>query len=129
MAGIGDDLQVRFRPGAMKVPGANHRTDDVVTALHDHAGDRAKRADVFYQIILRTEESVVHEVVAFNPRKRQGKLRVTKLLDRRWIEKQLRRASLPNAPGAGRFQAHGLVVTRQPPVIGADHIAALTRGK
>ena len=38
----------RFRPGAMQVPGAAHRADHVVAALHDDGGDvadlRARRA-------------------------------------------------------------------------------------
>jgi hypothetical protein len=87
VAGIRDDLQIRFRPRTMKVPGAYHRTDGVVTALHDHAGDRSNLADMFDEVIVRTEEGVVHEVVALNPRKRQRKFSIAKLLDRRRVEK------------------------------------------
>ena len=45
VAGIADNAQVGFRPGAVQVPGAADRTNDVVAALDDHRRD-ALQADV-----------------------------------------------------------------------------------
>jgi len=42
VAAVGGDDQLGFVPGAVEGPGAFHGADDVVAALHDHAGDVAQ---------------------------------------------------------------------------------------
>ena len=42
MAGIGDDLEMGFRPGAMQIPGDARAGHDVVAAMDDRAGDVAQ---------------------------------------------------------------------------------------
>src|SRR4029450_2449621 len=37
MTGIENDLESRFRPGAMQTPGICHRTNHVVQTLHAHS--------------------------------------------------------------------------------------------
>ena len=37
MPGVENDLESRFRPGAMQIPGIRHRTNNVVPTLHDYA--------------------------------------------------------------------------------------------
>ena len=53
---------------------------------------------------------------------------VGKLFDHVVVEKELRRAALPDAPCACGFELHLLVIARQPAMIGAHHIAALRFG-
>src|ERR1051325_4690805 len=47
MAGVRRNVQLGFRPRAMQVPRARHRTDCIVATLDDHAGNVANLADVF----------------------------------------------------------------------------------
>lgn len=81
VAGVGDDLQRCFGPGAVEVPCVHHRTDDVVTSMHDHAGDVSNAIDVFDQVIIRVEETVVHEVVTFDSRERDCHVRLAEVVD------------------------------------------------
>src|SRR4029079_9430670 len=117
MPGIGNNLQLRLGPGAMKLPGAHYRTNNVVPALNDDARNSADTADVLDQIIVGREERVVHEVVAFNASEGQGELSVGKFFDHCRIEEGFRGAALPNAPGARRFQSNRRVVTGQTAII------------
>src|SRR4029078_13578310 len=110
MAGVRNNFQLRLGPGAMKLPGAHYRTNNVVPALHDDARNSADTADVLDQIIVSREEGVVHEVVAFNASEGQGELGVAKFFNHRRIEEEFRGAALPNAPGARRFQSNRSVV-------------------
>src|SRR5438876_1631705 len=79
--GIGRNVQLGLGPGAMKFPRTHHRTNDVVATLHDYPRDVTNLADILDQIIVRVEEGVVHEVMAFDAREGQGELRVGKLFD------------------------------------------------
>ena len=56
VAGIGDDAQVGFGPRPMQVPGAAHRTDDVVATLHDHRRNSSDGPDIVEQLPLPAEE-------------------------------------------------------------------------
>src|SRR6185295_14951835 len=122
MAGVGNDVQLRFRPGSMQVPGARKRTNNVVPTLNNNGGNGSNRADILDQIIVRTEEGVVHEVVAFDSGKGEGKLRISKLLNHSGVKEKLGGAAFPDTPRACRLQANRLIVARQPAVISADHV-------
>src|SRR5712671_3238342 len=110
MSGIRDDAELRFRPGTVQVPGTRHRAHNIVAALHDDAGNLPDLLDILRQIIVSWEETIVHEVVAFNAREGERKLRVGKSLNRLVIEEQLGGAAFPNTPGAGGFDPHLLVI-------------------
>src|SRR5665213_1181964 len=71
MSGIGYDMQIRFRPRAMQVPGAAQRTYDVIAPLHDHGGNAAQSRRIAQQLIVAFEESAIDEVVAFDARERE----------------------------------------------------------
>ena len=51
----------------MQIIGGDHRADDVVTPLHDHARDRLQARGVVEQGILR-QEDVVAEIVRLDAR-------------------------------------------------------------
>src|SRR6267143_6428535 len=104
----GNYVQMGFRPGAMQVPGAHNRTNDIVPALNDDSGDLANPANILDQIIAGTEEGIVHEVVTFDPSESQCEFGVAKLLNHRRIEKEFRGAALPDAPGARGFQTNSV---------------------
>src|SRR6185437_621270 len=122
MAGVGNDVQLRFRPGSMQIPGARKRANNVVPALNNNSGNASNRADILDQIIVGTEEGVVHEVVAFDSGEGEGKLRISKLLNHGGVEEKLGGTSFPDTPGAGRLQTNCLIIARQPAVISADHV-------
>src|ERR1051325_1702141 len=111
MAGIRNNFQLRLRPGAMELPGAHDRANNVVTTLHDDTRNSADTADVFDQIIVGWEEGVVHEVVAFDACEGEGELRLGKFFDHCRIEEKFRSAALPNTPGARRLQSHCGIIT------------------
>ena len=50
VAGVRHDDQLCFRPGAMEVPGALDRADDIVAALDDDARDVADAVDLFEEL-------------------------------------------------------------------------------
>ena len=81
MAGVGNDFESRFRPGAMQIPGIRQRTNNVVPALHDHSRYFSNPVDVFQQVIVSIEEAIVHEVVAFDSRQRDRGFGFTKFVD------------------------------------------------
>src|SRR6185503_17318024 len=126
MAGVGNDVQLRFRPGSMQIPGARKRTNNVIPTLNNDGGNGSNRADILDQIIVGTEEGVVHEVMAFDSGEGQGKLRISKLLNHGGVEEKLGGTAFPDTPGAGRFQTHRLVIARQPTVISADQVRTFT---
>ena len=74
--GVGDDVQLGARPGRVQFPRARDRADHVVTALHDDAGDVLELHRVFEQLV-RPQEAVVDEVVAFDPREGFGEIVAT----------------------------------------------------
>ena len=52
MSGVRHDAEVGFRPRLVQVPGAAHRADDVVAALHDHRRDVPDPAHAAQQLVL-----------------------------------------------------------------------------
>src|SRR5256714_3765262 len=128
VAGVWDDSQVRFGPGAVQVPRASHGADNVVAPLHYDAGDVPNFFHVLDEIVVCREEGVVHEVVTLDARKRQGELRLGELLDHRVVEEELRSAPLPDAPRARSFEPDTLIAARQPTVVGAHKVSALLCG-
>src|SRR5258705_13632820 len=124
MTGIGNEVQLWFRPGSMEIPGARKRTDNIVPTLNNDGGDRSDPADIFDQIIVGTEEGVVHEVVTFDPGEGEGKLRIGKLLDHGRVEEKPGGTAFPDTPRACRLQTNRLVIARQPAVISAHQIRA-----
>src|ERR1700674_5552224 len=111
MPGVWDNSQFGFRPGTMKVPSTPHRTHHIVAALDDYAGNLPDLLDILDQIIVGWKETIVHEVVAFDAREGEGKLRVSKSLNRLIIKKKLGGAAFPDTPCAGGFDPFFLVIT------------------
>src|SRR4051812_7994091 len=109
----------------MQLPSTHHRADDIIATLHNDSRNVANLSDVFDEVVVRLEEGIVHEVVAFYARKCHRKLRLCKLLYHCVIEEELRCASLPDAPGARSLKPHLLVIARQTAIVGAYHIIAL----
>src|SRR5678815_3811368 len=126
MTGVGNDVELRFRPGSMQIPGAGGRTNNIVPTLDNNGGNGSNRADILDQIIVGTEKGVVHEVVAFDSGEGQGKLRIGKLLDHGRVEEELGGAAFPDTPRTCRLHTYRLVLARQPAVISTDHIRAFT---
>src|SRR5206468_13046438 len=56
MTGVGNDDQLRLRPDSVQVPRGEHRTHDVVAALHDDGGDPADAPHVVEELALLPEE-------------------------------------------------------------------------
>ncbi|MNI36435.1 hypothetical protein D3C73_904830 [compost metagenome] len=107
----------------MQVPGRAGRRADVVTALHDGAGDAAQLVCVANQLAF-FHEARVHEVVVLDARKRQrGAVGGVALLVAR-AGQQGDGAVFPLAPGLGRAQLLGRVIARQPLVIRRHQVAA-----
>src|SRR2546425_7499892 len=88
MARIGRDVKFRFRPRAMQIPRAGHRANNVVSALHNHAGYLTNLPDVFNQIILARKETVVREVMTLDASKCLRKSWISKPFDRLGIKEK-----------------------------------------
>jgi hypothetical protein len=58
MTGVGNDLESRFRPGAMQIPGIRHRTNNVVPTLDDHSRQVSNPIDVLQQVIVSIKEAM-----------------------------------------------------------------------
>ena len=71
VTGIGDDAQIRLWPGAGKVDGDLRRCHHIVAAMHDHAGNVPQAVRGADQLIVGVEKAAMHEVVAFDARKRE----------------------------------------------------------
>ena len=71
MAGIGNDVVGRFRPGLMQLIRGADRTDEVIAALHHDRRDLPDSVNVRQQMILG-QEDIVHEVVGFHAGEPQG---------------------------------------------------------
>src|SRR5258706_8508453 len=128
VARVRRNQEFRFRPGTMQVPGTRHRTDHIVTPLHNHARNVTNLSYVLDQVILCREETILHEVMTFNPGKSQSELRVSKLLESIVIKEEPGSAALPNAPCARGFDLNVSIVAGQTAIIGAHHIVALSFG-
>src|SRR5689334_7643750 len=81
VAGVGNDLEFRLRPGFVQVPRIQERTNDVVTSMHDHRRNVTYAIDVLDQIVISFEEAVVDEVVTLDTRHRDRHLGFRKLVD------------------------------------------------
>ena len=124
MPRVGHDAQVGFGPGFVQVPGALHRADDVVAALHDRRGQVADARHVVEQLRRGAQEAAVDEVVALDAREGVGGGVVLELRQVVGVEAQEAGRALPGRPRTRGGAAHGGVFARQPAVVGAHHIAA-----
>ena len=61
MAAVGRDDEVGLGPGTMQRPGALHRADDIVSALHDHPGNLADPRGVAQQLVVGFKETFVEK--------------------------------------------------------------------
>src|SRR5712691_638628 len=82
VSGVGRDVQVSFWPGAMQIPRARDRTDNIVAPLYNHPGNLSNLAHIFKQIVFGGEETVVHKVMTLNPRKGHSELWIGEFFDR-----------------------------------------------
>ena len=69
MARVTDDLQCYIRPRLFQRPCRRERGNDIITAMHDHAGQIAKSGGLIEQPSVFLKESLVPEIMAFDPRK------------------------------------------------------------
>src|SRR5262245_15598013 len=125
VAGVGDDVEVGFRPAPVELPGRDHRTDHVVATLDDHRRDVTDPVDAVEELIRMTEERAVDEVVALDPGDGLRELAAPETLDQGRVGAELARRSLPDAPCAGGAGADRGVGARQLPVVGGDEVVAL----
>src|SRR6266436_3407297 len=63
---IGNDAKLRLRPGLVQLPGAHHRTNDVVPPLNDHGGNVTNPANILDQVVVSLKETIVHKVVTLD---------------------------------------------------------------
>src|SRR5438067_11564577 len=72
VAGVRRDAEFGFRPGAMQVPRARHRTHNVISTLDYDTRNVPNLSNVLKQIIVSRKETVVHEVVTLDAREGLG---------------------------------------------------------
>ena len=68
VAGVRDDIQRCFGPGAVQIPGVHDRTNDVVATVNDYRWNVSNTIDVVEQVVVGLEETVIDEVMTLNPR-------------------------------------------------------------
>jgi hypothetical protein len=75
VAGIGDDIELGPRPGAVQFPGGAQGADEVVAPLDDDPGDIGQVIGVAQELI-GLQEGPVDEVVTLDARQTQGHMGV-----------------------------------------------------
>ena len=123
VAGVGHDHAVGLGPGLAQLIGRHRRTDHVVAALHDGAGQVADAVEVLPGPALGQEDAV-DEVVRFDARQRQREaaaLGIERPLGAR-IQRRARR--LVAAPGAGGRLVPGRIGVDKPTVVVGQDVAA-----
>ena len=94
--------------------------------MHDHRRQVGDLGQITDQLV-RFEEGVVHEVVAFDASDRQRPLRFGKAVDHQRVGAQGGGTAFPGGPRLGGVHLGDLVVTGQALVEGLDQIAAFLR--
>src|ERR1051325_2728834 len=84
VAGIGNDVELRLRPGAMQIPGAADWTNNIISSLNNYSGNVPDRINVFNQIVIAVKESAVGEVMTLNACKGKGESGIAVLLNGIW---------------------------------------------
>ena len=125
MARIRHDMKFARLPRLGEFPGGEHGRHHVIAALRDDAGNAVELARIAHQLVLRLEEALVHEEVAFDPREGEGEMPVRKALHPLRIGHQRKRRPFPDAPGLGAGDFLVFIVPGQPLVIGRHQVAAL----
>src|SRR6516165_11763282 len=125
MASVIDHPQLRLRPGAVQIPGAAHRTDNVVATLDDDSRNSPDTRHIVQKLTIPAKEPFMEEVVAFNSRHGGRVARSAPLRDLVGIGAQMTRRGLPDRPSPCRANDSLLVRTCESPVIGANHAAPL----
>jgi len=110
VAAIGSHNQLGFGPGAVEGPGAFHGTDDVVAALHDHAGDLTDARGVAQELVVGFKETFVDEAVRFGAGEGEGELVLFVVAGEIGVGEELGSRAFPSAPNFGGGEAHGVVV-------------------
>src|SRR3712207_1626745 len=110
------------------LPRALDGADHVVAPLDDDGRDVPNLADVLDEVVVGREEGVVHEVVALDACDGERLVRLGEVVHQAGVRVELRGRALPDAPRARGLEAHGLVLARQPPVVGRQEVAALLLG-
>src|ERR1043166_5483397 len=128
MACVRSDMQLRFRPRPVQVPGALDGTDNIVAALDNHTRYVANLIDVLKEIILCLEETIMHEIMAFNAGEGECESRISKPFDGFGIEEKFRGCALPDAPRARGCDSDLLVSAGQAAIIRTDEVIALILG-
>src|SRR5215469_12854967 len=125
MASVVYHDQLRLRPSAMQVPGAAHRTDDIVSTLDDDSGNSPDTPYIVEELAIPAEEPPMNEVVAFNARQSDCMARSALLRDFGGINAQMSRRCLPNRPSSCGPNPCLLVGTCESLVVRANHVASL----
>ena len=110
MAAVGSDDEFGFGPGAVEGPGAFHGADDVVAALHDHAGDVADARGVTQQVIVGFEKAFVEKIVDFDAGEGEGELVLFVVAAEIGVGKELGGCAFPSAPDFGGGELDGVVI-------------------
>src|SRR5215467_11619228 len=128
MTGIVYELKIGLRPRAVQIPSTTNRTDDVISTLNDNRGNLANSVQIVQELAVPTEEAAVNKVMTFNARQRARERGPLAGRDLPRIRTQIARRTLPDRPGPSGSKAYSPIRTRQPLVVGPDHIAPLCLG-
>ena len=74
VACILDNAQIGFRPDLFQVPGIEERSAHVVAPMHDDARNVADQMCIAQKVVIRIEEALVLEIVAFDTGESDGKM-------------------------------------------------------
>ena len=128
MAGVRDDLEFRFRPGAVQRPGAGHRGHDIEPALDDPGRDVPDPVDRVEDPVLLGEEALVGEVPVLDPREGDGEIGLGELVGAGVGPLGADGVALPAGPGDGAAAALVDIIAHQALVIGTHQVAAFDLG-
>ena len=117
VARIWHHAQLRARPCALEIEGVLDRRHHVVAPMHDHTRYRRDAISVAQELIVRCEKTAIDEIVAFDPREREGVVVVAEAARPFGVLQQRQRGALPNAPRARGLKLFLRVVARKKPCL------------
>src|SRR5215813_856257 len=127
MTRVGCDVEICLRPGPMQIPSARNGADDVVAPLHNYPGNMPNPVHVLEQVVFTFEETVVHEVMAFDSCKRECECRISESFNRLGIKEKFRGRAFPNTPGARRLDPYLLISSGKSAIVCRHHVGPLVR--
>src|ERR1700753_2113668 len=100
VTGIPHEPELRLRPGAMQIPSAGRRTDDVVSALNYRRRNIADARHIIDQLAFAAQDTAIDEIMAFDPGDGQREMILAPFLDVVDVAVQEAECGLPHGPGA-----------------------------